>query len=350
MNELLGVELFAVGVWNGRRFTIEDLRSIAQTYTRFATVLQIPLKFGHNSEQPMTDGQPAIGWVTNVRVVNQKLVGDFINLPDIVFNAIEQQLYGQVSIELDIDVTYKNNEYPFVLTGVALLGADLPAVNTLQDLHKFLPSKTGADVIKAARHFSFTVSKRSFSMDELEKLKAKFAALEAQFTVLKEASDALTVANATLTTEKAELTAKVTKSEDDAKAAEFKTAKEGVVKSFDILVKATKITPAQREAFTAGIKDNDLATVEAAKTIAATLSEGLDVAKFTKEGAEMTASDDKGDLKNEGKPADIVLLSKVRELRATKDGASLSFSAARERVFAAEPDLAEDYKTLTAEV
>ena len=55
----------------------------------------------------------------------------FADMPDIVFEAISKKRYRKVSIELDKDATHKGETFKWILSGVALLGAVLPAVNTL---------------------------------------------------------------------------------------------------------------------------------------------------------------------------------------------------------------------------
>ena len=72
------VELFDIGVWNGKAFLEKDLKEMEEAYKAFTGVLRVPLKLGHNDEQKITDGQPAIGWLSNVRLSeDKKLVGDF---------------------------------------------------------------------------------------------------------------------------------------------------------------------------------------------------------------------------------------------------------------------------------
>ncbi len=135
-------EIFAVGTWNGYPFTVEDLEAIAANFEALKEVRKVPLKLGHDEDQPLTDGMPALGWVDKVWVEGEKLLAHFIDLPDVVGDAIASRAYRTVSVELDMDARHKGQDYKYVLSGVALLGATLPAVNNLADLTEYL-SQTG---------------------------------------------------------------------------------------------------------------------------------------------------------------------------------------------------------------
>jgi hypothetical protein len=142
MPDLKGREIFAVGKWNGMEFDETDLDDIVENFERLNEIHRVPLKFGHNKEQTITDGQPAIGWVSKVFRQGGKLYADFTDMPKTVFEAIKRKLYRTVSVELLFDVDHDGNRYDHVLDAVALLGADHPAVNTLQDLDALLASRT----------------------------------------------------------------------------------------------------------------------------------------------------------------------------------------------------------------
>lgn len=131
---LNGVEVFAVGTHNGLTFTESDLDGIEQAFKALNASGRVPLKFGHNNEQPFTDGQPALGWVDRLWRDGKKLFADFVGMPTVVFDAVKAGLYKQVSIELLKDTSREGDRYPWVLDAVALLGADIPAVKGLRDL------------------------------------------------------------------------------------------------------------------------------------------------------------------------------------------------------------------------
>jgi hypothetical protein len=141
MPDLKGREIFAIGKWNNMTFSENDLDDIVENFERLNSIHRVPLKFGHNKEQQVTDGQPAIGWVSKVFRQGGKLYADFTDMPKSVFEAIKNKLYRTVSVELLFDVDHDGNRYDHVLDAVALLGADHPAVNTLADLDALLASR-----------------------------------------------------------------------------------------------------------------------------------------------------------------------------------------------------------------
>lgn len=325
MHVLKNVKLMTPGKWNGRTFTEQDLKSVADAAKGLSAVLSPPLKMGHNDEQPMTDGQPRLGNVSNVTYTDGALRADFMNLPDVVYDAIKARLYDSLSIELDANVEYKSNNYPYVLTAVALLGADLPAVNTLDDLSSYMSKD-----YRAMSRLSFTVNKDEggnptmLTEQEIAELKAKAARAEAL--------------------EAENLKFKADKAEYDKQEAQrkFDEAKATATRSLDDLVKDGHINPAQRDEFAKQMVDE--ASIDYTLKVANTLKMG----KPPKPENEQGAQDDGAD--NSGDPADVVLLSKVRELRASTEGSALSFSVARDRIMKANPELARDYVNLTKEV
>jgi hypothetical protein len=134
MHEIHGAEVFMVGTHNGLEFTQGDLDNMVSAFNDLNLASRVPLKLGHNDEQPVTDGQPALGWVSKIWTEGGKLFADFVNMPTVVFNAIKQGLYKHVSVELLQNMSRSGSEYPWVLDAVALLGADIPAVRELNDL------------------------------------------------------------------------------------------------------------------------------------------------------------------------------------------------------------------------
>lgn len=246
-------EVFAVGKWNGYTFTAEDLHSIADSFKALFAVHKVPLKLGHNKEQAITDGQPALGWVDKVWVSGSKLMARFVDVPDVVTKAIKRKLYRKVSIELDMSVKHLEKKYDYVLSGVALLGADIPAVSTLKDLDAFMASR----VLDSDRVLNFTaieyeeseIEENDMSNEkELAELKAKLAQAES---------------------ETAEFKSKATKLEQDAKEKEreaketaIKFARNSVNEKLEGYVKDKKITPAQRDTFCRmlGVNDDDRVT------------------------------------------------------------------------------------------
>lgn len=178
MPDLKNVELMTVGDPDGRglSFSETDLMHIANSFAALQLGGRVPLKFGHNEEQPMTDGQPALGWVARVWVEAKKLMADFTDLPTLVHTAINKKLYKFVSVELLRNVKAGTRVLPWVLDAVALLGADQPAFGTLSDLQALTMSRRaripGGTRVKFQRvKFSINgLEGKQVEKDEVERL------------------------------------------------------------------------------------------------------------------------------------------------------------------------------------
>lgn len=163
--DLKDKEIFAVGIWNGVTITEKDLEEIEKNYYILKDQLKPPLKLGHriNLNQKTKDGEPALGWVTSVKKVGQKLIASFRKLPEIVYKAIQKGGYRTVSSEVFKNYTNNGKSYGKVLAGVALVGADLPAVTTLQDLTNYY-TENNIDIIE------YTIEKENtMEIAELQK-------------------------------------------------------------------------------------------------------------------------------------------------------------------------------------
>lgn len=135
-----GVEIFSVGTWNGDKYTEADLDEMVRAFQETSATWKPPLKLGHDDEQELLqkDGYPAAGWIGNVYRKGKKLFADFVDIPAKIFELIERGGYKKVSSEIYWDITIggeeKEKSYSRMLAGVALLGADMPAVMNLSDI------------------------------------------------------------------------------------------------------------------------------------------------------------------------------------------------------------------------
>lgn len=338
-------EIFAVGTWNGFPFTLNDLRKMAQAFKDLGQYLKVPLKIGHNDEQAITDGQPAIGWVTDMTVDEQskppKLIATFDDVPGIVSEAIAKKLYRNVSIELDFDVAHKDARYDFVVTAVALLGADLPAVNVLNDLGAFLASRDSnlpQGDYSVGRHVTFSAIKQpiggAMTLEEMQaalaKKEAELAAANAKFSTLETTSKAQFEA----------LQANFDKLQADTKAAAVTAARAKFTAILDDAVRSGSIIPAQREVFKTVLGlDDDEKVVE--------LNEADVKALFGNAGTppdgKTAGSDD-----DDGETADVKLVSLTRKFML--DHGERSFTKAFFSVAGANPELHAEYLAQNGEV
>lgn len=339
---LKGVEVFAVGKWNGMLFQAHDLAAMAQAFEDLKGFHKVPLKLGHNNEQPMTDGKPALGWVTALYVKGDKLCADFSDVPDVIVKAIDKKLYRHVSIELSIDVRYKGRFLPFVVDAVALLGADHPAVNTLGDLNAFL-SRDAAEfsIGKRAEFSAVAGSIKETEMDKKElqeAIDAALAPIKAQFVKLEETNKALVTENTALKQQVEKFETDAAKAKVEGKRTRAKAVLEGLTAS-------EIITPAQREAFTKALGIDDDKRLEALDVEALVASFGVKEAvgadgkvAFTKSGAGDKAGVEKKTYTHQ--EASEALDRRAGELMTEK---KVDYSAAVKLALAEDETLAQAY-------
>lgn len=153
MPELKNVEIFAEGTWNGNVITSEILKDIVSAFDATKGFVKPVLKLGHNQEQELLkkDGLPAAGWVSNVYISGKKLLADFIDIPDKIYELIKRRAYRKVSVEIFNGYSFDGKTYPNLLGAVALLGADMPAVMTLSDImdrYKLDPKTIGESKVE----------------------------------------------------------------------------------------------------------------------------------------------------------------------------------------------------------
>jgi hypothetical protein len=136
LHSILGAQVFASGTWNGDVYENSDLDAMV-TASREAG-FGIPIKAGHVDEP----GQPALGWVENLRREGSKLHGDLVALPQKVYDAIRDRAFGAVSAEVFWNLKRNGKTFPRALRGLALLGSEIPAVDLAPlraFLHAFVP-------------------------------------------------------------------------------------------------------------------------------------------------------------------------------------------------------------------
>lgn len=150
VTELRGVEIFSAGTQTDSggftsEFTVEDIDRIIQQFDA-GSPEYVPVKLGHTSDAftaavaahldvpPETlhgengeDGVISLGRVTRLRRAQDKLVADF-DVPPEMADLVERQMLRDVSVEM------VGEPGAWKLTGVAWLGAEMPAVKNLNGL------------------------------------------------------------------------------------------------------------------------------------------------------------------------------------------------------------------------
>lgn len=338
----LDAEIFATGTWNKVwKFSTKDLHEIAANFTALAQNHKVPLKFGHNDKQPMTDGYPALGWVTKVWVANEKLMAHFAHVPEIVKKAFDAKLYRHVSVELDVDVEHRGKKYKYVLSAVALLGADIPAVNTLSDLTHYID---GGERLAASRREVFSAIQgdrtnqnedNDMTKEELEAaIKSAVAPLEAKFTAT---AGELAKANATIES----LNAEKKQREETEAAGKIKMHRDTLTGKLEAAVKAGTLSPAQREGALRFMRISDDKSV--LEVTEAQVDEYIKInakkVNMSQESGRGSGTGDQGDQGNTSDDPGAEINARAKKLQG-EDG-KLSFAAARDRVMEADPELAQ---------
>ena len=332
-------EIFAPGTWNKTwKFSAQDLHDIVANFKSLGDNHHVPLKFGHNDKQPMTDGYPALGWVSDVWVKDDKLIAKFESVPTIVKKAFDAKLYRHVSVELDVDVEHRGKKYKYVLSAVALLGADIPAVNTLNDLKHYLD---GGERLAASRREMFstvqgnlTDEEKDMTPEELDKaidkaiapLAGKLATFSADNLALKAENDKLKADKAA--GDKLEAAGKV------------KMHRDTITAKLEAAVKGGMLTPAQREGALRFMRIADDAVVVGITEVQ--IDEYVSINGNTKkvnmsDQGRGGGSNNSENADKEYEDAGSELVARAHKLQG-EDG-KLSFSAARDRVMAADPAL-----------
>lgn len=143
------VELVKEGEWPAvtgpATITPEKLKSMMEA-AKAGIFEDAPMKIGHFDPRfSRFDGNPALGWIDNVRVAGKSLIGDFIKVPA-KFAPLLDSAYRKRSIEWEEDVTAPDGtKYPAVLKAVALLGANEPAVTGLKDVMNVFAAAFGSE-------------------------------------------------------------------------------------------------------------------------------------------------------------------------------------------------------------
>ena len=172
LHAIHGIEIFASGKWNGDDYSESDLELLISSAKDVG--FTAPLKAGHSEDK----GTAALGWVSNLRRSGEKLLADFVDLPKAVYEAIKNRKYDRVSSEIYWDLQRNGKTFPRVLKAVALLGADIPAVD-LNPLRTIVNESGKSNKVALCDH------KEDEDMDKVEELQAQIKALQAQVKELE---------------------------------------------------------------------------------------------------------------------------------------------------------------------
>lgn len=221
------VEIFATGKWNGDTYTEKDLDEIVKAFNETKNEIKPFLKLGHDPKQKLLqkDGYPSAGWITNLKKVGNKIVATFSDVPEKVYQLIKNKAYKTVSSEIFWNLKHKDKTYKRLLSAVALLGSDMPAVTSLSDILNLYGFNTEDNFNKILNKNisidyqllkTYTISMEDHQMEE------KVKELESQLKEYKTKEDEWKSEKEKLETYKKELDEKLSKVEEEKHEAEIK--------------------------------------------------------------------------------------------------------------------------------
>ena len=236
------IEIARTGTFNDsanrpQTFTDADLAQIASSYN--PQKRDCPRVIGHVT----SDSAPAYGWLSQIKTQNGKLLAQFAHVPDEVRDLVAKGRYRHVSMSLMPDrVTLRH---------VALLGAAQPAIDGL----KAVELRAGNEDITV--DFSTTgalppQAKEEAMPEDLQReigaLKERLAALEKENASLKAENKTHKEGKEKAEGEKKEAEAKAEKTASDFAAYREKVEGEKLEARVSELVRAGKLTPAEKPA------------------------------------------------------------------------------------------------------
>jgi len=149
--ELKDVEVFGIGVWKGNKITGEDLDNIVSGTNEIIDKLKPKVKLGHDDKQALLQrtGYPAGGWITKLKRAGDKILVDIKEVPKVLYQLIKNGAYKRISSEIldNYNEPSTKKVYKKVLSAIAFLGADLPAVTNLKDIAALYDSDENAKLI-----------------------------------------------------------------------------------------------------------------------------------------------------------------------------------------------------------
>jgi hypothetical protein len=230
-------EVFASGTWNGDKYSEEDLDNMVENFKLFGSQVKVPLKLGHDDGQKFVqnDGLPAIGWVKDLKKNGSKLVAKIVGIPQKVKNLIDKNAFTRFSSEIIWNFKNSGNIHKRVLSAVALLGADMPAVTSISDMNNLYSNDLELTGELHAYHIIHLDNKEEAM--ELKELEQKLADEQ-------ESKKKLSADLEAMIAQKQEL-------ENKLKAQEFEAHKVKVYSFIDENIKEGKLIPALREKFAA---------------------------------------------------------------------------------------------------
>lgn len=267
--DISGVELFAVGTWNGDKYSASDLDEMVRAHREIGDQIKPFMKLGHSKEQALlkSGDMPAAGWIHNVRREGDRLVADIKNLPKKIYQLLKAKAYMRRSAEVLCNVKIGGKAYKYALKACAFLGGEMPAVHTLDDVLALYAANgeaiafndENADHLRA---YDITLQETETMATAPDDKDLRIKALEKELSDVREgkvkefaaANESLTAANKDLTDKLAVEKARADKAEGEVREHAEKAEIVEINAKIDGLIAKKKVAPAQREAVFAMLK------------------------------------------------------------------------------------------------
>lgn len=344
---ITNLEIFGAGTHSAStgRITVteHDLDEIVAAFDALqgTSIVKPHLKLGHTDSQKwfgQDKGAPALGWITKVWREGRKLLATVADVPEAMLDLIRQGRYHNVSAEIFFDAPIEVNgrKWSRVLSAVALLGVEMPAVKDLAGLAAALFSfekKVDADPIE----FSQEKPMPDPVMYNQDQVDALVAAAETRVRSDLEAShtQALSAQTAQITTVTAERDA----ARSELTTVRASAAEAAATRLVDEAIRTGHLLPKQKAFAMAFLTTNSgpVKFGDSEKTLPELFTE------FLKNAGKQVDLEEKGSGQNGRKEfanASEEVTVKSKEL-ATKD--KISFEAAKTIVLDADPELKSRY-------
>lgn len=149
--ELHDIEVFGVGTWNQTKITDKDIDDIVNGTNEILDKIKPFVKLGHDDKQKIlqNSGLPAGGWITKLKRKGKKILVDIADVPQKLYELISKGAYKRISSEILWDYTEPSTKrkYNKILSAIAFLGADLPAVTNLEDIAALYNANEEAQIV-----------------------------------------------------------------------------------------------------------------------------------------------------------------------------------------------------------
>ncbi len=177
------LEIFSAGTWqpgNGSELTFHesDLDQMVENFAALngTNIVRPHLKLGHTEAQKwfgQSVGVPTLGWIDRVWREGKKLLADVSNVPNALLDMIRGHHYHNVSAEIFPSgaIEHEGKKFGPVLSAVALLGTEMPAVKDLAGLasalyaDQFTAKTSAAPII-----FNQEAPKGMFTQEQVDSL------------------------------------------------------------------------------------------------------------------------------------------------------------------------------------